>query len=216
MSKGRGQPRPFFHSSAQQEGLNLLALPGRLNGLGDFGEVRHQRGGLLRRIILPERHEVHVFLVQQGSDILGGAAESVVCGDGNDQRPAIAQMGLGRHSHRGIGDPGGQLCQGVARTGADDHNVQQLLGPDGLGGLDGVNGPLVADALHLLHKVVGRSEAGIRGRALLGDDGGHVAVAPLDLLQGRHGHVVCTEGTAKGKSYPQLFHAHTPNSLNIL
>ena len=43
----------------------------------------------------------------------------------------MSQMGLGGHGNTGVGDAGGQFTQGVARTEADDQQVQQPLGPDG-------------------------------------------------------------------------------------
>ena len=134
-------------------------------------------------------------------------------------------MGLGGHGHAGVGDPGGQLAQGVPRAGAEDEQVQQLLGADGLGGLHRGDDPVVADALHLPHQVVGVAEAGVGGGGTLRDDGDHVSPPGADLFQGGHGPGVGAEGAAHGKANCLFFQkdpflsnggAHRPSSWSIL
>lgn len=108
-----------------KQGLELVSLQGRLGGGGDQGEVGHQGGGLVQGIVLAEGDEVDVFSGQQGPDGGGGGGQPVVGGGGDEQGAAVAQMGLGGHGHAGVGDPGGQLAQSVARAGAEDEQVQQ-------------------------------------------------------------------------------------------
>ncbi|MPM54939.1 hypothetical protein SDC9_101722 [bioreactor metagenome] len=87
---------------------------------------------------------------------------------------------------------------------------------DGLRRGDGGDHPLVADALHLPHEVVGIAVAGIGFGGDFGYDGSNVAITRLGFFQGLHRLGQGTEGAAKRKAYTHLFHAYTPNSFKML
>lgn len=195
---------------AQQHRLELSALQGGGDCVGDQGEVGHQRGGLAIGVILAKGNEVDVFLVQQGSDGLGRGGQAVVGGYGDDYRPAGAQVGHGGHGHGGVGDAGGQLAQGVARAGADDQGVQQGLGADGLGLVHRVDDAVAGDRLDPLPEGLGGAEAGVPTGRGVGEDAGDVAEAGLDGLQGLQGPGVGAEGAAKGEADVPVVHIKYP------
>ena len=109
-----------------QQGLELPALQRQLHGLGQQAHIRHQRAGLLLRVVLPEGHKIIVPPVEQLSQIPGVGAQSVVGGHGQHHRPGVAQMRLAGKGHGRVGNAVGQLCQRVARTRGDDQQIQQL------------------------------------------------------------------------------------------
>ena len=63
----------------------------------------------------------------------------VVRGEGDDDRPAVSQMALGRHCHRRVRDARGELGEGVAGAGRYDEGVEEPLGPHALRGRDAVD-----------------------------------------------------------------------------
>ena len=183
-----------------QQRLQLPAVKGGLGGLCHQGEVGDQGGGLLYRVVLAEGDKVDVLTVEQAPQVGGRGGESVV-GRGRDEHgPAVAQVRLSRHGDAGVGDAGGQLPQGISRTGGNNQQVQQLLGSNGLRLLDGGDDPVVADAHHLPHQVVGVSKAGILRRRVLGDNGDHMGKPGPYLFQSLHSPAVGTEGAAHCKS----------------
>ena len=178
----------------------------------------------MHRVVLAEGDKIDVLAAQQAPQVGGGGGEPVVGGGGDEHRQPVAQVGLGRHGDAGVGDPVGQLSQCVSRAGGDDQQVQQLLGPDGLRLLDGGDDPVVADAHHLPHQVVGVPEPGVRRRRVLGHNGDHMGKSGLHLFQGLHGPAVGAEGAAHGKSYGFLFqhnirflsYSYAPSSWSML
>ena len=195
-----------FH--LKEEGLQLAALQSGQGGLGDPGEVGGQRSGLMDGIVLAKGNKIDVFSGQKSADVDGGGGKAVVGGRSDEQRSTVAEMGFCGHCDAGVGDTSRQFAQGVAGTRTDDEQIQQLLRADGFGGLHGLDDPVVADALHFPHPIVGGTETGVSGGGAFRDDGDHPGEAGLDLLQGLHGFIMGTEGAAQGESHCFLFHIH--------
>lgn len=101
-----------------------------------------------------------------------GVGQRVVGRDRQHHRAGVAQMGLDRHGHAGVGDAVGQLAQRVAGAGGDQQHIQQLLGTDRFGLGDGVPDFVAADALDLLAEIRGLAKAGVGFIGVGGEDGG--------------------------------------------
>lgn len=65
-------------SRSDQHGLELPPLQGGQGRVGHQGEIGHQRGGLMHRVVLAEGDEVVVLPGQQLADVPRRAAEAVV------------------------------------------------------------------------------------------------------------------------------------------
>ena len=55
--------------SWDQNRLDLPAFYGFCNGIWQFGEIGHQRSGLVGCIILPEGEKIDIFTIQKAADI---------------------------------------------------------------------------------------------------------------------------------------------------
>ena len=210
-------------SGAQQHRLELAALQGGLGGISHQGEVGHQGGGLLLRVVLPEGDQIDVLPGHQLPQVPGRGGQPVVGRGSQQDGAAVAQVGLGGQGDGGVGDAAGQLAQGAAGAGGDDQQVQQALGADGLRLLLGGDHPVVADALHLPHQVVGGAKPGVGVCHHLRDDGDDMVIPGLHRLQGLHGPVVGAEGAAHRESHSFMFHIaaflsryHTSSSWSML
>ena len=127
--RGRSGPAPVLtgppcqlrqgdaHSPAGPSSRGCICSPpqGGSHRGGDQPHLCHQGGRFAHRVILAEGDEVVVLPAQQFPDVPGRAPQAVVGGHRHHHRPAIAQMGLGRHGHRGVGDAGGQFWPGCSR-----------------------------------------------------------------------------------------------------
>ena len=119
--------------------------------------------------------------------------------------------------------PQASLPRVLPVQGGDDQQVQQALGADGLRLLLGGDHPVVADALHLPHQVVGGAKPGVGVCHHLRDDGDDMVIPGLHRLQGLHGPVVGAEGAAHRESHSFMFHIaaflsryHTSSSWSML
>ena len=126
MSRHCEELRPLFfrgRSILQQHRLELAAFHGRFYCFAEKVKVALEREGLLVRRVLPEGDEVHVLALQKRRDALRGAGETVVCGNGENERRAVSQMRLARHCDGGIRDAAGKLCERAARARRDEQRI---------------------------------------------------------------------------------------------
>ena len=106
---GLMQGRGLSLCAVRQHGLHLHAGQRRRDGARNLAEIRHQRPGLLHRVILTEGHKVNIAHVEAAADILRRRAQPVIGGYGQHQRPVIAQVALGPQQDGRIIDTAGQL-----------------------------------------------------------------------------------------------------------
>ncbi len=210
-----GQPGRSFFSRPQQYRLELTALQGRLNRAADEGEIRHQGTGLFFRIVLPEGDEIVILPHQQFPQIPGRTAQTVVGRHGDYHWPVVAQMGLRRHGHGGVGDAVGQLAQGVACAGRDDQYIQQLLRPDWLRIPDAADGRMSCQTLQRGQKRLRRSKPCVRGPAGPRHDGQNALILPAQLFQLRQYPGVGAERAAYRKSHSFFSQMGSPRSSNM-
>ena len=107
--------------------------------------MRHQRAGLRFGCVLPEGDEEIVVAVQKRADVFGIGGEAVIGGNCQNDGALIAKVRFAGKRYRAVGDPGRQLCKGVARAGGDDERVEQLFRADGLHGGYGVQDLVIAE-----------------------------------------------------------------------
>ena len=128
-----------------------------------------------------------------------GTGKGIVGGYRNQNRSAVSQMALRRHSHGGVGDAVGQLCQGISGAWGDHQRIQQLLGANWFHFRDGQQGISAADIRRGFQMLSRRSEASVNGGTVLRENGDHIVVFRQLPHDGKH-LMVCTEGAAQGKS----------------
>ena len=63
-----------------QERLQLPAVQGRVQGLGDPGEIRNHGGGFVFRIVLSEGYKIIMLPGQESTDVFRGAGQRVIGG----------------------------------------------------------------------------------------------------------------------------------------
>ena len=119
--------------------------------------------------------------------------------------------------------PQASLPRVLPVQGAMISRSSRPLGPMGSACLLGGDYPVVADALHLPHQVVGGAKPGVGVCHHLRDDGDDMVIPGLHRLQGLHGPVVGAEGAAHRKSHSFMFHIaaflsryHTSSSWSML
>lgn len=109
---------------SEENRLNLLALHGVADGVGELGEVRDHRAGLFLGTVLPERNKVIVLAVEKKSDVCGISGKRVVGGDGDDDGRFISKMGFGGKGNGRVGNAVCKLCDCVSGAGGNDESVE--------------------------------------------------------------------------------------------
>ena len=150
------------------------------------------------RRVLPEGDEVHVLTLQKRRDALRGAGETVVCGNGENERRAVSQMRLARHCDGGIRDAAGELCERIARARRDEHGIGKTLRADGFRFCDGVDNFSSADIFYALVKAFRRAEACIGRVRRFAHHGQHIPVLSQQSKL-RESFFKCAERSAHGK-----------------
>ena len=125
-------------SGAQQHRLELPALQGGLGGVGHQGEVGHQGGGLLLRVVLAGRGRSRCTSGPAAAPMFRAEAASPSLVEGASRTgPAVAQVGLGGHGDAWCRRCRRPACPGCCRCrGQMISRSSRLLGADGLRLLD--------------------------------------------------------------------------------
>ena len=200
------KPGPFGRSPvnrSEEERPCLPSLAGGGEAIGQEGKVGHQGMGLLFGIVLPQGDEEDALLFQQGGDVLEIGGHSVVGGKSQKQGTALTEVGLDGHGHGGIGDPEGDLSQGITGTGCHDQRLQGTGGAQGLGLRDSQHGRAAADGLGRMEKIRRATEAGIGGGGVEAEDGEQLLTLLGQLPQGGKGGGKGAVRAAEGKADPR-------------
>lgn len=210
-------------SGAQQHRLELAALQGGLGGISHQGEVGHQGGGLLLRVVLPGRGQIDVLPGHQLPQVPGrGGQPSLVEGASRMGRQ-LRRWALAARVTVVSAMPQASLPRVLPVQGAMISRSSRPLGPMGSASLLGGDHPVVADALHLPHQVVGGAKPGVGVCTTSETMGMTWSYRAFTASQGLHGPVVGAEGAAHRESHSFMFHIaaflsryHTSSSWSML
>ena len=171
------------------------------------------REGVTVRIVLPEGNKVDVLSVEQTPDVLRRAGQPVVGREGDDQRAAVSQVRLCRHSDGGVGHAVCKLCKSIPRARRNDHRLHRFARAERFRlGYGGHNVP--PGYLHQpLDVLRGCAEAAVRLRCVFAHYRDKLIFfhEPFRLLEHP---AVCTIRAAHRKAYSFfVLHAHSSPSL---
>ena len=119
------------------------------------------RIGLRAIIILSEGHKMDIFCVEQNADIFQIHAQGIIGGQRNDQRPIVAQMCLGSHQNRRVGNTVCQFGEGISGARGNEQNIEQGFRTDGLCVGNGGDGFFSGDASGFFQKFRSRSKTAV-------------------------------------------------------